>query len=72
MSDEKSFAETPVIKSLIGLLQGDSFERVNAVPITGAPIVRIDELVIYRNKAELPDVVEKPSLEIKAIDRTID
>ncbi len=72
VSDEKSFAETPVIKSLIGLLQGDSFERVNSVPITGAPIVRIDELVIYRNKAELPDVVEKPSLEIKAIDRTID
>ena len=71
VSDEKSFVETNVIRSLVKLLQGDQFERVSVIPIEGTPLIKIDKLVIYRNKAQLPADPAKPSLKIKVIDRKI-
>lgn len=72
VSDEKSFVEANVIRRLMEILQGDQFERVSVIPIGGSPLVKIDNLVIYRNKAELPAVPEKPDLKIKAIDWKIE
>ncbi len=71
VSDEESFSESEVIRNLISVLQGDGFERVAAIPVTGLPIVKVENLVIYRNKAELPAVPEKPSLELRMIDKKI-
>jgi len=73
VSDEKSFIEAQVIRNLMSVLHSDTFERVRRIDVVGVPTpwAGVEELVIYRNLADLPEKLEKPTFQPSAMERKI-